>query len=162
MAKTQGATSFKTTFRMERAIRLELQGVPDSQIAAAIGLTPAGLATMKQGAEYQQMRMQLASGVLSEIDEETGEDFRELRRRVRSSVPLALQAIQDCLQQRLDGKLRLSAAESLLDRDGRFVKTSRTSIVDDEDLQASFISKKDEDIANALSAATPLKKETVQ
>jgi hypothetical protein len=148
--------SFRTRMRMEKAVRLEVQGVPDPEIAQAIGLTYAALASMKMQPEYKQLRVQIARGVLAQIDEEIGFDLKEMRNRLRSHVPLALQAIVDAVSQKHDGKLRLQAAEALLDRDGSLPKVSRNVTLPDDPCIAS--SKDDEisaELVNAVAAAIP-------
>lgn len=148
MAKGVGHNSSRTRQRMETAARLESVGIPDAEIARHIHLTPAGLAQMKQRNDYKALRLQLMTGILSEMDAAISEDIGELRKRIKENVPLALQAIIDTIAQKTDPKLRLAAAESLLDRDGRFSKSTRVS-VDTTETKAE-VSEKDARISSDL------------
>jgi hypothetical protein len=134
---------FKTRMRWERAARMESLGCSDADIALAIGVSLPGLATMKQSLEYRQTRLQISTGILTDIDDGIADETQELRNRLRDSVPTALQAIADLVQQKVDPKLRLQAAETILDRDGRFMKASRT-IVNDQDDIPSYMTDKDQ------------------
>lgn len=152
MAKNLGNNSFRTRQRMERAARLETMGIPDPEIARQVGLTYAGLAQMKMRNDYKSLRLQIATGVLSEIDSGIADDIGELRQRVRENVPLAIQAIIDTISQKTDPKLRLQAAETLLDRDGRFTKATRVDVNEISDTQKR-ISEKDDKVAKSLITA---------
>lgn len=153
--------------RWERAARMEALGVSDADIALAIGVSPAGLATLKQSQEYRQIRLQISTGILSDIDDGIADETQELRNRLKEQVPVAMQAIADLVQQKTDPKLRLQAAESILDRDGRFMKASRT-VVNGQDDIPEYMTDKDQstidNILNAQIAPTPVdkKKETIQ
>jgi hypothetical protein len=142
---------FKTRMRWERAARMEAVGCSDADIALAIGISLPGLATLKQSDEYRQIRLQISTGILSEIDSDIADATGELRDRLKEQVPVALQAIADLVAQRTDPKLRLQAAESILDRDGRFMKASRTVVNDQSDLPA-YMSDKDADTVNRIIA----------
>jgi|SRR5690348_7299538 len=142
---------FKTRQRWERAARMESVGCSDADIALAIGISLPGLATLKQSAEYRKIRLQIATGILSDMDEAIGEETEEMRNRLRAQVPVAMQAIADLVAQKTDGKLRLQAAESILDRDGRFMKSSRTVASDNSDLPA-YMSDKDADTVSRIIA----------
>ena len=154
---------------MVRAAKLEALGVRDDIIAGHIGLTPAGFATMKQSDEYKRVRLTETTKILSEEDLELAEDTHALREILKQNVPAALQTIADAVAQRMDAKLAFQAAESLLDRDGRFMKVSR-SIINTTDELPSFLSQKDDEvvnrIANAQQLVPPVKnkdgKETIQ
>lgn len=146
---------FKTRMRWERAARMESLGCSDADIALAIGVSLPGLATLKQSKEYQQLRLQISTGILTEIDENIADETQDLRDRLKEQVPIAMQAIADLVSQKVDPKLRLQAAESILDRDGRFMKASRTVVNDQSDLP-SYMSDKDTDVVNRiLQSQTP-------
>lgn len=145
--------NIRTRIRMEKAARLTALGLKDADIANHVGLTPAGLATMKQSPEYQALANQVATGVISEYDEVLSEDLENVKDRVQSLVPDALQALADSVVQKVDPKLRMAAAESILDRHGVFVKSTRTQ-TPPEQQAASFISSKDDAVATSLAQAT--------
>lgn len=148
--------NIKTRLRMEKAARLTALGLPDTQIAAHVGLTPAGLATLKQSVEYQVIANQIVSNIISEYDQELHEDLDFVKDRIGSLVPDALQALADAVTQRADPKLRASVAGEILDRHGIFVKAARTQTPAEQDA-ASFITTKDDQVASNLAAAqTPI------
>lgn len=142
---------FKTRQRWERAARMESLGCSDADIALAIGISLPGLATLKQSDEYKKLRLQIATGILSDMDEAIGEETEEMRLRLRAQVPVAMQAIADLVSQKIDSKIRFQAAESILDRDGRFMKASRTVVNDQSDLPA-YMSDKDADTVSRIIA----------
>lgn len=143
---------FKTRARMIRAARLEALGLPDSAIAFHIGLTPAGLATMKGTDEYKRFQTAGLTHVLGKEDEDLAEDTGLLREILKDQVPEALQTMADLVSQRvLKPELAFKAAESILDRDGRFTKASRT-IVSEETLP-DYLSSKDDETVSRISAA---------
>lgn len=146
------ATAFKTRMRMERAARMEALGHSDVEIALQIGLTPAGLATLKQDPDYGAIRLSVMNGIIASFDEEVGEDIKQMRQKVRAAVPAALQAIIDTIHSK-DPKLRLQAAGELLDRDGRLVKASRNIVATPEE-HANCITSKDDEIASELVSAS--------
>lgn len=142
---------------MERSARLESLGYSDADISLMIGLSLSGLAQMKMTDKYKQVRLQISSGVLAEMDATIGEETEEMRNRLRNQVPVALQAIADLVSQKTDSKLRLQAATEILDRDGRFMKASRT-VVDDKSNLPSYLTDKDaEVVSRILSAQQPTK-----
>lgn len=143
---------FKTRIRMERSARLESLGYSDADISLMIGLSLSGLAQMKMTDEYKQVRLQISSGVLAEMDATIGEETEEMRNRLRNQVPVALQAIADLVSQKSDSKLRLQAATEILDRDGRFMKASRT-VVDDKASLPSYLTDKDAEVVNRILSA---------
>jgi len=144
--------NIKTRLRQEKVARLSALGLPDSEIAIHIGLTPAGVATLKQSPEYKALALQIATGVISDYDETLSEDLENVKQRIQSMVPDALQAFADAVTQKADPKLRMAAAETILDRHGVFTKAARTQTVE-EQKAASFITSKDDAVAQSLAGA---------
>jgi len=142
----------KTRWRTETAIRLALinPGLTDAEIAEHVGLTHAGYTQLKRRPEYKQIYTQLTTGILSSIDAELGSDIKNLRERLKSTVPVALQHLADLLNNN-DPKIKLQAIKETLDRDGRFASVTRVGLPTEE--QGGFISKADHDIASALLGA---------
>lgn len=146
---------------MHKAARLEVLGLPDAAIAEHIGLTPAGLANLKQQPEYRILKNQIATGVISDYDQELGEDIVAAKEMLGALVPDAFNALAEAVRQRNDPKLSLAAAESIFDRHGVFVKASRTQTPQETET-ATFITAKDDSIASSLAAAQVTKEgETV-
>jgi hypothetical protein len=143
---------FKTRQRWERIARMESLGVSDADIAMSSGISLAGLATLKQSDEYRKLRIQIASGVLSEMDEDIANANEELRNRLKETVPVALQGLADLVSQKVDQKLRLAAIAEVLDRDGRFIKASRTVQNTQGDVPAYMADKGDTELLDRIIA----------
>lgn len=137
---------------MKKAASLMALGMKDQDIADHIGLTHAGYISMKQTPEYKVIAQQIATGVISEYDQALAEDLNNVKESIKDMVPDAIQAIADAVRQKVDPKLRLTAAETILDRHGLFVKATRNQTTAETDV-ASFISAKDDDVAANLAAA---------
>jgi hypothetical protein len=144
--------NIKTTLRMKKAASLMALGMKDQDIADHIGLTHAGYITMKQQVEFKVIAQQIATGVVSDYEQELAEDLNNVKESIKDMVPDAIQAIADAVRQKVDPKLRLTAAETILDRHGLFVKATRNQTTAETDV-ASFISSKDDDIAANLAQA---------
>lgn len=138
---------------MHKVARLTGLGLADVEIANHVGLTLAGLATLKQSSEYKAIVVQVATGIINDYDQSLAEDLQNVKDTLQSFVPDALQAIADSVTQKADPKLRLIAAETILDRHGIFVKSQRTQTPPEQNA-ASFITSKDDEVAKNLAAAT--------
>lgn len=137
---------------MKKAASLMALGMRDQDIADHIGLTHAGYITMKQSVEFKVIAQQIATGVVSDYEQTLAEDLNNVKESIKDMVPDAIQAIADAVRQKVDPKLRLTAAETILDRHGLFVKTARTQTPQETDT-ASFITTKDDDVAASLVGA---------
>lgn len=137
---------------MKKAASLLALGMKDQDIADHIGLTHAGYITMKQTTEFKVIAQQIATGVVSDYEQELAENLENVKESIKDMVPDAIQAIADAVRQKVDPKLRLTAAETILDRHGLFVKATRNQTTAETDV-ASFISAKDDDVAANLAAA---------
>jgi predicted transcriptional regulator len=144
--------NIKTTLRMKKAASLVALGMKDQDIADHIGLTHAGFISMKQQVEFKVIQQQIATGVVSDYDQTLAEDLNNVKESIKDMVPDAIQAIADAVRQKVDPKLRMAAAETILDRHGLFVKATRNQTAAETDV-ASFISSKDDDIAASLASA---------
>lgn len=143
---------WKTRARMIRAGRLEALGLRDADIAFHLGLTPAGLATMKGSDEYKRFQTAGLTHVLGKEDEDLAQDTSQLREILKDQVPEALQTMADLVSQRvLKPELAFKAAESILDRDGRFTKASRTIV--SEEILPDYLSSKDDETVGRIAAA---------
>lgn len=137
---------------MKKAASLVALGMKDQDIADHIGLTHAGFISMKQQVEFKVIQQQVATGVVSDYDQTLAEDLNNVKESIKDMVPDAMQAIADAVRQKVDPKLRLTAAETILDRHGIFVKASRAQTPAETDA-ASFITTKDDDVAASLAQA---------
>lgn len=136
-------------WRKETAVRLAIMypAMSDTEIAAQIGLTPSGLATMKASIEYKQLFAQYTTKVLSDYDAELADDQKALRERHKMKLPEALSTIYDLMNSR-DERIKLAAAKDVIARDGNFAEVSRIGLPTDD--QGGFASKTDQDIANSI------------
>ena len=137
---------------MKKAASLLALGMKDQDIADHIGLTHAGYITMKQTTEFKVIAQQIATGVTSDYQQVLSEDLNNIKEEIADMVPDAIQALADSVRQKVDPKLRMAAAETILDRHGLFVKAIRNQTTAETDV-ASFISAKDDDVAANLAAA---------
>lgn len=137
---------------MKKAASLVALGMKDQDIADHIGLTHAGFITLKQSVEFKVIQQQIATCVVSEYDQLLAEDLNNVKEAIKDMVPDSIQALADCVRQRVDPKLRLTAASEILDRHGVFVKASRLQTPAETDA-ASFISTKDDEVAASLANA---------
>lgn len=157
----------KTELRRMTGARLECAMIyTDAEIAAAIGLTPAGYAQMKTSPEYIAIRNAIKHGVIAETDEVLGDNIEKMRERVRDLMPAALQTLADAVMQRRDLKLAKDAALDIIKVDGRMAPVTRTGAALPEQGGAGKYDH-DDDVATALNAALEKRasketKETIQ
>src|SRR5437868_3229606 len=109
----------KTRFRMERSVRYELAGMPDSEIATRIGITPAGLAVMKARTDYQDLMDAIKGNLLQALDDEMSQDINGLKAQLQCYVPQALLNLANAALQNKDTKLQFEASKEILKMDGR-------------------------------------------
>jgi hypothetical protein len=148
--RLKGNPNYKTIIRIERAIRLEVKGFSDAEIAEHIGLNKAGLATLKRNPLYTQVRIRVLNNVVGDLEQELGDDNHYIHQKIRSMLPKALQVLEDALENP-DVKARLSAAADVFDRDGKLAKVSRIGLPSEE--QGGFAPKIDTTIVDGLEAA---------
>jgi len=147
--RKKGNPNYKTIIRIERAIRLEVKGFSDAQIAEHIGLNKAGLATLKRNPLYTQVRIRVLNNVVGDLEQELGDDVHYVHSKIRSMLPKALQVLEDALENS-DVKARLSAAADVFDRDGKLAKVSRIGLPSEQ--QGGFSPKIDTTIVDGLVA----------
>lgn len=114
--------------KIERAVRLELAGYNDEQIAMSLAVTKVYISMLRRTPEYQSKRIEVSSGVISEEDRLLREDLTNSREELRSMVPNALLALRDSILDKNNPKLRFEAAKEILDREGTLGKVSKTEI----------------------------------
>lgn len=119
---------FKRYMRMEKIARLELGGYTEDEIAFSQRITKVRVNQIKRTPEYIAIRMQVATGVVSECDKNMMEDLNDNHAVLREMVPEALLAVRDALLDKANPALRLRAAQDLLDREGTLAKISKTEI----------------------------------
>lgn len=145
--RKRGSVNYKTIMRIERAVQMEAKGYPDDQIAKHIGLSKAGLITLKRNPLYQQVRVRTQSFVVGELEQDLGENIDYCRNKLNSMLPKALQVLEKALENP-DPKVALNAADSVFDRNGRLAKISRIGLPTEE--QGGIGPRLDTSVADAL------------
>jgi hypothetical protein len=107
----------RTQTRLHKAARLELMGINDARIADICGLSPAGLATLKQRPEYKVLLGELQANVITQMDEELAKDVGKMHQEFASAVPAAMRTLVDAAMQKKDLKAAIAASTEILDRD---------------------------------------------
>ena len=140
-------------FKLEAAIRLH-QNNPlktDAEIARQVDLSLSEYLNLKKSKLYFQLETQLMTGVIigKDADLINSDQFQDMT--LQQAVPIALQTLIDCAIQKGDLRIRLSAATEILDRCGRFGKTSRIAVQDEKVIRV--IDERDNETANKLVEA---------
>jgi hypothetical protein len=114
--------------RCERIARLELANFTEAEIAFSQGISVVRVNQLKRTPEYIAIRLQCATGIVSQADRQMMEDIDTNHQMVKDMVPEALVALRDTLLDRNNPALRLRAAQDLLDREGTLAKVSKTEV----------------------------------
>src|ERR1700684_714549 len=85
----------KLYMRMERIARLELSNFTEDEIAFHQGISKVRVNQLKRTPEYISIRLQVATGVISEADRNMMEDLDANHQMVKDMVPEALLAVRD-------------------------------------------------------------------
>lgn len=107
----------KVDLRMPQIARLRVQGQKDSVIAAAVGLTPAGLARILSLPEYKDIENAVLNGTVTKMDQQLAGNRAALMQEFKVGVPLAMRTLLEAVQQRRDLRTAMAAASEILDRD---------------------------------------------
>lgn len=121
-----------TLSRIHKVARLSVAGVRDDRIATIVGLSLAGLASLKQRQDYKDLVQEILAGTITRWDEEIANDVVALRQEFAVGVPLAMRTLLDAVQQKRDLKSSIEAAKELLDRDPKKV-FSKNAVAAPED-----------------------------
>ena len=121
------AVQIKTQSRIYKVACMTISGMRDERIAAIVGLSASGLATLKQRQDYKDLVGEKLAGTITRWDEELAGDVKALRTEFAVGIPLAMRSLIDAVQQKKDLKASIEAAKELLDRDPQqvFPKSSR-------------------------------------
>jgi hypothetical protein len=114
--------------KMERIARLEIAGYIDEEIGCAIGITKQYVSMLRRTPEYVGIRMEIASGVLSEADRLLLQDQEATYEQLKQLVPSAMLTIKNTLHNSRNPKLQFDAAKEILDREGTFAKVSKSEV----------------------------------
>lgn len=125
--RPKGSVNYKTVMRIEQAVLLESKGFSDKDIAIQIGLTPAGLATLKRNPLYKSVQIRTQTSVIGELQQGLADNASYLRDRLKSFLPKALDNMQEALNSP-DPKRKDTMTLEVLDRDGRLAKVSRIGL----------------------------------
>jgi hypothetical protein len=149
----------KTIIKLQILARLELQnlGMTDAALALHLGVKTQVVTRLKRTLIYGQIKSQLLSGIMSDMDESITNNYNLNRKILKSAVPTALENLVALAAQKIDKSLQFKASQEILDREGSFTKVSR-QVVTVNDING-FASEEDNSIAKELIAAARLKKE---
>jgi accessory colonization factor AcfC len=121
-------TATRRRLKMERIARLEVAGYKDEEIAATVGITKTYVSMLRRTPEYIGVRVEVASGVLSEADRVLLQDQEATYEQLKQLVPSAMLTIKNTLHNSRNPKLQFDAAKEILDREGTFAKISKSEI----------------------------------
>ena len=98
-----------------------------------------------------RIKARVMDKVITTLDEDLATDLKGMKSRIRTMVPVAL----DILFEHLTGtnpRISMDAAKTILDRDGRLVPVSKTTVVA-ETAEGHSVTGTDDMVASELSAA---------
>jgi isopentenyl phosphate kinase len=137
---------------MEMVCRLESALIYSSQeICDMCRFSSASLTLLRADPDYPAVKARILNKTLSALDEEVATDMQAMKSRVRTMVPMALDILFTNLTSRNE-RVAQRAAESILDRDGRLVPVSKTTIVAETE-EGRSITSTDDSIAAMLLGA---------
>lgn len=115
--------------KIERIVRLELQGYSDEEIGLTLGITKQYVSMLRATPEFIGIRTQIASGVLAQLDTDVNESIKMSQDQLKEAVPNAILVIKNTmLDSNLAPKLRFEAAKEICDREGTFAKVSKSEV----------------------------------
>ena len=124
----QRSVSLRQRLLLERLVRLQQAGYKDTEIVKILGVSQSAISTWKASTEYLALEAQIASAIVSKLDEEIF-DIDSQRLRLRANlVPAAINTLSDLVSQKRDEKLRLAAAVQILDREGSFTVVQKQNV----------------------------------
>lgn len=106
--------SERMMLKISQIARMRIQGVKDTTIAAALGMSNSGLQRILRLPFYKDYEASVLSGQISKLDEKLAQNRDLLRRYAKSSVPVALQGLVELARQRRDLKTALEAQRDIL------------------------------------------------
>lgn len=124
-----GTAYCRRLFKMERIARLELEGYNDTEIGMCLGIHKVYVSRLRRTPEFIQVRTQVASGVLLNMDSDTDEAIKTSMEELRQTVPNAVLILKNTmLNSKLHPRIRMDAAKEILDREGTLAKVSKSEI----------------------------------
>lgn len=140
-------------------------GVSDARIATIVGLTPSGLASLKQRQDYKEVEQEILAGSITQLDQQLALDVEAMKQEFAVGIPAAMRTLVETVTQRRDLKAAIEASKELLDRDPKqtFVKPAQRTLVTPEHLvPAGVLSSMEKDAdATAAKLAQPVPKEKI-
>lgn len=158
-SKPSATKTFRNQKRYETIIRLENAQIPERAIAAMLTISVPRLRTIKKSPEYLAARMRIMFGVV--VDQEASLSMIKEKRKemLTAMLPPALQVIANAIQAPAltvpERKLQLAAAQDLLDREGTYVKVSRTEVKPVSFFDFEHADKESADIISAIRGIAP-------
>jgi len=129
---------FKTEIIMERLVRFDLAKLSgrsvmtDEDISKVINRSASYIRVMRTKDIYVRKRMELTTGISSDITMDTETSVRRHKQMLQLLIPDAMRVLVDSIQFQpvtlQEKKFRADIAKEILDREGTFPKISRTDI----------------------------------
>lgn len=145
--KPHRGRSWKRARRIEIVCRLESMFIPDADIANHLGITVQALHHIKICPEYQALKIQIQTGVISVYDKDRLATQEAQKEEIEDLIPLALGSIKHILLDR-NHKDHAKVALDLMDRNKATSKISRT----EHSLDANLNTNKENERAKELLA----------
>lgn len=145
--KPHRGRSWKRARRIEIVCRLESMFIPDADIANHLGITVQALHHIKICPEYQALKIQIQTGVISVYDKDRLATQEAQKEEIEDLIPLALGSIKHILLDR-NHRDHAKVALDLMDRNKATSKISRT----EHSLDANLNTNKENERAKELLA----------
>jgi hypothetical protein len=122
--------TWKRALKIERIARLSADpaGYSNEQIANMLNCDKQTIVYIRQTPQYHAKMIEIASGVVSQYDQQLRENVDNIRDEMRSMVPSSMMVIRNALAGRYGGNLAFKAAQEVLDREGTNAKVSKSSV----------------------------------
>src|SRR5271170_2101129 len=98
--KPNKGRSWKRLRRIQQVCRLESMFVPDADIANHLGITVQALYHIKKCVEYQALKFELQTGIISVYTKNMLASAEDQKDKVDELIPLALNSIENILLDR--------------------------------------------------------------
>lgn len=144
--------TWKRRIRVEKAARLTAYGVlSDAQIAAQIGISQPAFSILKSTDEFKKTMIFISTGIASQDQAAVAKNAEYQREQLADMVPVALNKIRD-LVMHSKPEIALKAAIEVLDRDGKNIKVSRSSVTVENHVDFNVVNAVGNNILNILKA----------
>lgn len=122
--------TWKRALKIERIARLSADpaGYSNEQIANMLNCDKQTIVYIRQTPEYHAKMIEVATGVVSQYDQQLRENVDNVRDELKAMVPSSMMVIRNALHGKYGGALAFKAATEVLDREGTNAKVSKSSV----------------------------------